>query len=59
MGKMIDVMEEEMGPHVLSAVETGRNILNIIGAGPQPPRNSLVLTGNLTEWVNIMLSVSR
>lgn len=36
MGKMIGVMEEEMGPGVLSAVETGRNILNIIGAGQQP-----------------------
>ena len=32
VGKMIHVMEEQMSPGVLSAVETGRNILNIIGA---------------------------
>ncbi|XP_070847293.1 polycystin-1 [Chaetodon trifascialis] len=31
VGKMIHVMEEEMSSGVLSAVETGRNILNIIG----------------------------
>uniref|UniRef100_A0A3Q3IQE5 Polycystic kidney disease 1b n=1 Tax=Monopterus albus TaxID=43700 RepID=A0A3Q3IQE5_MONAL len=30
VGKMIRVMEEEMIPGVLSAVDTGRNILNII-----------------------------
>lgn len=36
VGKMIRVLEEQMNPGVLSAVETGRNILNIIGAG-QPP----------------------
>ncbi|KAI4797837.1 hypothetical protein KUCAC02_024818 [Chaenocephalus aceratus] len=29
VGKMIHVMEEQMSPGVLSAVETGRNILNI------------------------------
>ncbi|KAI9529372.1 hypothetical protein NQZ68_011077 [Dissostichus eleginoides] len=32
VGKMIHVMEEQMSPGVLSAVETGRNILNIIGS---------------------------
>ncbi|KAI3365437.1 hypothetical protein L3Q82_010525, partial [Scortum barcoo] len=32
VGKMINVMEEHMNPGVLSAVETGRNILNIIGS---------------------------
>nr|XP_046233896.1 polycystin-1 [Scatophagus argus] len=31
VGKMIHVLEEQMSPGVLSAVETGRNILNIIG----------------------------
>ena len=36
VGKMIHVMEEQMGPGVLSAVETGRKILKIIGTG-QPP----------------------
>lgn len=30
--KMIHVMDEQMSPGVLSAFETGRNILNIIGA---------------------------
>ncbi|XP_037611724.1 polycystin-1 [Sebastes umbrosus] len=32
VGKMIHVLEEQMSPGVLSAVETGRNILNIIGS---------------------------
>uniref|UniRef100_A0A671Y792 Polycystic kidney disease 1b n=1 Tax=Sparus aurata TaxID=8175 RepID=A0A671Y792_SPAAU len=32
VGKMIHLMEEQMSPGVVSAVETGRNILNIIGA---------------------------
>ncbi|XP_038592316.1 polycystin-1 [Micropterus salmoides] len=32
VGKMIRVMEEQMSPGVLSAAETGRNILNIIGS---------------------------
>ncbi|XP_070708244.1 polycystin-1 [Pempheris klunzingeri] len=31
VGKMIRVMEEQMSPGVLSAFETGKNILNIIG----------------------------
>lgn len=36
VGKMIHVIEKEMDPAVLSAADTGRNILNVIGAG-QPP----------------------
>ncbi|XP_054455423.1 polycystin-1 [Anoplopoma fimbria] len=32
VGKMIHVMEEHMSPGVWSALETGRNILNIIGS---------------------------
>ncbi|XP_049915502.1 polycystin-1 isoform X2 [Epinephelus moara] len=32
VGKMIHVMEEQMSPGVLSVVETGQNILNIIGS---------------------------
>ncbi|XP_068439233.1 polycystin-1 [Clinocottus analis] len=32
VGKMIHVMEEQMHPGVLSALETGRDILNIIGS---------------------------
>ncbi|KAK9530722.1 hypothetical protein VZT92_012210 [Zoarces viviparus] len=32
VGKMIHVMEEQMSPGVWSALETGRNILNIIGS---------------------------
>ncbi|XP_034415177.1 polycystin-1 [Cyclopterus lumpus] len=32
VGKMIHVMEEQMSPGVLSALETGRDILNIIGS---------------------------
>ncbi|XP_039991901.1 polycystin-1 [Xiphias gladius] len=32
VGKMIHVMEEQMSPGVLSALETGRNILNVIGS---------------------------
>lgn len=36
VGKMIHVMEEQMSPGVQAAVETGRNILNIIGAGQLP-----------------------
>lgn len=31
VGKMIRVMEEEKGPGILSAVETGKSILAIIG----------------------------
>lgn len=36
VGKMIHVIEKETDPAVLSAADTGRNILNVIGAG-QPP----------------------
>uniref|UniRef100_A0AAQ4PFT7 Polycystic kidney disease 1b n=2 Tax=Gasterosteus aculeatus aculeatus TaxID=481459 RepID=A0AAQ4PFT7_GASAC len=32
VGKMIHVMEEQMSPGVFSALETGRNILNVIGS---------------------------
>ncbi|XP_044035256.1 polycystin-1 isoform X2 [Siniperca chuatsi] len=32
VGKMIHIMKEQMSPGVLSAVEIGRNILNIIGS---------------------------
>ncbi|AWP17296.1 putative polycystin-1-like [Scophthalmus maximus] len=32
VGKMIRVIEEQMSPGVLSALETGRNILNVIGS---------------------------
>lgn len=33
VGKMIHLMEEQMIPHALSAVHTGRNIFNILGDG--------------------------
>ncbi|XP_026207627.1 polycystin-1-like [Anabas testudineus] len=32
VGKMIHLMEEQMIPHALSAVHTGRNIFNILGS---------------------------
>lgn len=36
VGKMIHVMEEENGPGILSAVETGKSILAIIGVHLRP-----------------------
>lgn len=59
VGKMIHVMEEQLGPGVLSAAETGMNILNIIGAVPPPcpARNSPALSVNRTERVNVLCSV--
>lgn len=32
VGKMVHVMEEERGPVTVSAVETGKNVLALIGA---------------------------
>lgn len=59
MRKMIQVMDEQMSPGVLSAFETGRNLFNIIGAAESPSAawNSFVLVGNFTEY--FVLSVSR
>lgn len=36
VGKMIHVIAKETDPAVLSAANTGRNILNVIGAGQSP-----------------------
>lgn len=54
VGKMIRVIEEQMSPGVLSALETGRNILDVIGAATSTCIDCR-LGADITELLNIAL----
>ncbi|XP_030255555.1 polycystin-1 [Sparus aurata] len=58
VGKMIHLMEEQMSPGVVSAVETGRNILNIIGSTLAALSESVGASSSHTAYSSTLDSAS-
>ncbi|KAE8284545.1 Polycystin-1 [Larimichthys crocea] len=58
VGKMIHVMEEQMSPGVQAAVETGRNILNIIGSTLAAVSESVSASGSHPDYSSTLESAS-
>ncbi|TKS90159.1 Polycystin-1 [Collichthys lucidus] len=58
VGKMIHVMEEQMSPGVQAAVETGRNILNIIGSTLAAVSESVSASGSHPDYSGTLESAS-
>ncbi|KAG8008965.1 Polycystin-1, partial [Nibea albiflora] len=58
VGRMIHVMEEQMSPGVQAAVETGRNILNIIGSTLAAVSESVRACGSHPDYSSTLESAS-